>query len=177
MIDKNRLWIALFSQSGSEIAEIANRLGDYPDLVLCDKVRCEWHPMIKDRAIVVPDATIQKILRLSDSNTLVTLHGYLRIIKPESIKENMYNVHPGDIETYPELRGIHPQRKALDLGLPRTGVVIHKVDAGVDTGEIVASEQYVIYDHEDEFSLIRNLRNLSIEMWVTLLKEKLCELV
>lgn len=171
MTRNDRLWIALFSQSGSEIAEIMERSGKYPDLILCDKVRCEWHPRIKDRAIVIPDEVIQKIIRLSDKNTLVTLHGYLRIIKPEAVKEHMYNVHPGDIETYPELRGIHPQRKALDLGLPRTGVVIHRVDEGVDTGKVIASQQYVIYDHETEISLINNLRELSINMWCELLED------
>ena len=70
MTRNDRLWIALFSQSGSEIAEIMERSGKYPDLILCDNVRCEWHPRIKDRAIVIPDEVVQKIIRLSDKNPL-----------------------------------------------------------------------------------------------------------
>jgi methionyl-tRNA formyltransferase len=84
----------------------------------------------------------------------------------------MYNVHPGDIVKYPELKGIHPQAKALELGLPSTGVVIHQVVPEMDSGEIVSSAEYIIKDGETKMDLINNLRDLSIDLWCDFLRDK-----
>tara|TARA_R110000851_G_scaffold30132_3_gene82344 strand:+ start:206 stop:343 length:138 start_codon:yes stop_codon:yes gene_type:complete len=37
------MWIALFSNSGNELAAICRKLGRKPDVVYCDKERVDWH--------------------------------------------------------------------------------------------------------------------------------------
>lgn len=167
------IWIALFSNSGNELVSICEKLGRYPEIIYCDKVRTQWNSELKERAGVQEHADIMRTLKAMPNNVLVTLHGYLRIIPPHAIKPNMFNVHPGDIETYPELKGIHPQVKALELKLPSTGVVIHRVNEGVDEGEIVSRKRYQIAEDETEVSLINNLRDISVDMWVDLLRKHL----
>tara|TARA_R110000851_G_scaffold30132_3_gene82345 strand:+ start:343 stop:708 length:366 start_codon:yes stop_codon:yes gene_type:complete len=115
---------------------------------------------------------VVKALSILPKNTLVTLHGYLRLIPESGISNNMYNVHPGDIVKYPELKGIHPQAKALELKLPSTGVVIHQVTSEVDSGKIVSSAEYSINNNETELTLINNLRDLSIDLWCEFLRGK-----
>lgn len=167
-------WIALFSNSGNEIAEISKRLGWFPDRIICDKKRTEWNPYIKDKVELVSHDKIVSLLSVrAPLKSLVTLHGYLRILPAYAILPYTYNVHPGDIITYPELKGIHPQKKALELKLPHTGVVIHEVTPEVDAGEIVSYNKYTLSDNETEESLINNLRDISIEMWVNFIKSKL----
>jgi folate-dependent phosphoribosylglycinamide formyltransferase PurN len=164
------MWVALFSNSGNELAAVCNKLGIKPDVMYCDKERVDWHPEISDDTILMSHVDVIKALSILPKNTLVTLHGYLRLIPSNAISNNMYNVHPGDIVKYPELKGIHPQAKALSLKLPSTGVVIHKVTEEVDDGEIVASATYSIAENETEFSLINNLRDLSIDLWCDFLR-------
>ena len=167
------MWVALFSNSGNELASICEKLGRWPDKVYLDKERTKVNPWIKNQCEVLPHADILERLKELPEDAIVTLHGYLRIISGDSIRSNMYNVHPGDIIKYPELVGIHPQRKAVDLNLPTTGVVIHKVTDKLDGGDIQLFFSHDIEEGTDEKKLIDELRILSIKMWVMLLKGKL----
>lgn len=166
------MWIALFSNSGNELAAICSKLGRKPDVVYCDKERVDWHSDISDATSLMSHVDVVKALSILPKNTLVTLHGYLRLIPESGISNNMYNVHPGDIVKYPELKGIHPQAKALELKLPSTGVVIHQVTSEVDSGKIVSSAEYSINNNETELTLINNLRDLSIDLWCEFLRGK-----
>lgn len=164
-------WIALFSNSGNEIAEISKRLGRYPDRIICDKKRTEWNNYISDKVeLVSHDKIIDQLSVRAPLHSLVTLHGYLRILPAYSILPYTFNVHPGDIINYPELKGIHPQKKALELKLPTTGVVIHEVTPEVDDGKILMLEKYTIKENETEESLINSLRDISIDMWVKFIR-------
>jgi len=170
------MWIALFSNSGNELAAIIDELGKKPDLICCDKMRTDWHPLIKEDTWLASHNAIMELLdyrSASNPDILVTLHGYLRLIPSNAICENMYNVHPGDIVKYPELKGIHPQAKALELGLSSTGVVIHQVVPEVDSGEIVSSAEYIIKNEDTKLDLINNLRDLSIDLWCDFLRDKI----
>jgi len=166
------MWIALFSNSGSEIAAIVKKLGKKPDIIYCDKRRVDWHDDIKNETFLSNHNNIVKMLSIVPNKVLVTLHGYLRLIPEHAICKQMYNVHPGDIVKHPELKGIHPQAKALELGLSSTGVVIHRVIPEMDSGEIVSSAEYTIKDGETETDLINNLRDLSINLWCDFLRDK-----
>jgi folate-dependent phosphoribosylglycinamide formyltransferase PurN len=166
------MWVALFSNSGSELGAICDKLNKKPDVVFCDKRRVEWHSSISNDTILKSHNSIVKSLSILPSDTLVTLHGYLRLIPQNAISDRMYNVHPGDIVKYPELKGIHPQAKALELGLSSTGVVIHEVTPEVDNGKIISSAQYTIDSNETKYSLINNLRDLSIDLWCDFLRGK-----
>lgn len=171
------MWIALFSQSGSEIVEVSNKLGRWPDIVFSNN---------KDKDTIHKDLRRRSCLRINTHNKivadlereasmwgspLVTLHGYLRIMP--DLPYEMYNGHPGDIVKYPELKGKDPQAKALKLGLPSTGCIIHRVTSELDGGPIVSRGEYIMQGNEDELTLINNLRIMSIDMWVDFLKEKL----
>lgn len=164
------MWIALFSNSGNELAALCKRVGRKPDVIYCDKERVAWHNDIAEHVLLLSHSEIISALSILPKDTLVTLHGYLRLIPSNAINENTFNVHPGDIVKYPELKGIHPQAKALSLKLPSTGVVIHKVTEEVDDGEIVASASYLMNKDETELSLINNLRDLSIDLWCDFLR-------
>ena len=175
-------WIALFSQSGSEIVELSRRLGVVPFVVYTNNVNMEtWHPDMVDlptvKIVGKPSQIVDMLMNRECS--LVTLHGYLRILPEEVCNlHNVINGHPGDIIKYPELKGKDPQKKALELGLPSTGVVIHKAVAEVDAGEILEHGTYDIPADISEEQLILNLKELQLRLWVNYLKDKVekCEL-
>ncbi len=85
------------------------------------------------------DMAIATYLRDFDTH-LVVLAGYMAILSPEFISAffgRIINVHPSLLPKYPGLRAIE---QAVEAGERQTGVTVHYVDEGVDTGPIIAQE-------------------------------------
>lgn len=152
-----RPWVAFFSQTGTEIQDLSNMLGVYPDCIATNK---QNHEKTNTRLLEIAKFRSQKLNEniwaqlpqkpvVSDyedvlgrfKNPVITLHGFLRII-PEEIcnKYEMYNLHPGLIDKYPALKGFNPQERAFTEGYKLAGCVIHRVTSGVDEGEILMSQ-------------------------------------
>jgi phosphoribosylglycinamide formyltransferase-1 len=71
---------------------------------------------------------------------LVVLAGYLHLLtKPflDRFPERVVNVHPSLLPQFP---GLHAIEDALAAGVETTGVTIHLVDEGLDTGPILRQE-------------------------------------
>lgn len=127
------------------------------------------HP---DRA--ARDAAIAAVLK-QDEVDLVVLAGYMAILSPEFIAAfagQIINVHPSLLPAYPGLRSIE---RALKAGEAETGVTVHHVDEGVDTGAVIAQEVVPIdpgesldeltervhaVEHQLLPTVVRNLSNL-----------------
>ncbi len=68
----------------------------------------------------------------------VVLAGYMRMIKPPllaAFPRRIVNIHPSLLPAFP---GLEAWRQALASGVRETGCTVHYVDAGMDTGEIIA---------------------------------------
>jgi phosphoribosylglycinamide formyltransferase-1 len=68
---------------------------------------------------------------------LIVLAGYMQLLSPlfvERFRERMINVHPALLPSFPGLDAIG---QALAHGVAVTGVTVHFVDEGVDSGPIV----------------------------------------
>ena len=71
---------------------------------------------------------------------LVVLAGFMRILKGELLREfaqKVVNIHPALLPAFP---GLEAWKQALDYGVKMTGVTVHFVDQGIDTGPIIAQE-------------------------------------
>ena len=170
-----RPWITFFSQTGSEIASLIAEYNRFPDAVITNSIDdtnfCkELQECIKNGCPLtfIPNKpTIENYFAVLDQydNPLITLHGFLRIIPKEVCeKYEIYNLHPGLITEYPDLKGKDPQVKALEAGYPTAGCVIHKVIPEVDSGEIV--ESYAI--NVDGYSAARmftELKYVGFVLW------------
>ena len=78
---------------------------------------------------------------LEDRGTeLVVCAGYMQLLTPsflERFPERIVNVHPSLLPDFPGFRAID---EALAAGVETTGVTVHLVDEGLDTGPIVRQE-------------------------------------
>lgn len=71
---------------------------------------------------------------------LVVLAGYMQMLSPEFVRRfsgRMINVHPALLPSFPGLGAIE---QALDHGVRVSGVTVHFVDEGMDTGPIILQE-------------------------------------
>jgi len=111
----------------------------------------------EDRA--ARDAAIADQLR-DDNVHFVVLAGYMAILSPEFIAAffgRIINVHPSLLPKYPGLRAI---QQALEAGENQTGVTVHYVDEGVDTGPIIAQEMLGIAPGESAEQLAERVHEI-----------------
>jgi len=169
-------WVAFFSQSGSEMYNIMSRTGKRPVAIITNKQDDTglnaYLKRDKDLGLlnwiilpVNPSLKDYKQALKPFKTPLITLHGYLRIIPKEiCTKYEIYNLHPGLITQYPELKGKDPQIRAVQLGHKVAGAVIHKVTPTVDDGEIIQSHAINIAGLSEE-RVLADLHALGSIMW------------
>ena len=82
---------------------------------------------------------------------LVVLAGFMRIVDAGIVSRfRVVNTHPALLPAFP---GAHAIRDALAAGATETGVTVHWVDEGVDTGPVIAQARVAVHAGDDEASL------------------------
>ena len=102
---------------------------------------------------------------------LVVLAGFMKILPPHfvaALSPNLINTHPSLL---PEFKGAHAVRDALAAGATRTGVTIHVVDEGVDTGPHLAQAEVQIHPGETEAALHERIKVVERELLVDVVKQ------
>lgn len=103
--------------------------GEYPDREARDRAIGDW---LEQRKV-----------------QLVVLAGYMQLLTPafvERFRNRIVNVHPALLPSYPGLEAV---RQALDHGARVTGVTVHFVDEGVDSGPIISQRAVEVPESRD----------------------------
>ncbi len=75
---------------------------------------------------------------------LVVLAGFMKVLPANfvaALSPNLINLHPSLLPAFP---GAHAVRDALAAGADKTGATVHIVDAGVDTGPVLAQREVAV---------------------------------
>jgi formyltetrahydrofolate-dependent phosphoribosylglycinamide formyltransferase len=100
--------------------------------------------------------------------TLVALAGFMRILAPSVVTRfRIVNTHPALLPAFP---GAHALRDALAAGATTTGVTVHWVDEGVDTGPVLAQVAVPIEAGDDEDSLRARVQAAERPLYVQTIK-------
>lgn len=139
--------IARHIQEGKVNAEIVCVISDVPGsgiLELARKFGCPAFAIDpgKFKATIEPyiESKIAHLLQEHEVE-LVVLAGFMRIIKHDLLRHfsrRIINIHPSLL---PKFRGMYAWKQALNSGDTVTGCTVHYIDAGVDTGEIIAQAE------------------------------------
>jgi phosphoribosylglycinamide formyltransferase-1 len=81
---------------------------------------------------------------------LVVLAGFMRVLTSaflDAFPNRVVNIHPALLPAFP---GTHAQKQALDYGAKLSGCTVHFVDAGTDTGPIIAQAAVPVLPDDDE---------------------------
>jgi phosphoribosylglycinamide formyltransferase-1 len=89
---------------------------------------------------------------------LVVSAGFMKILGPEflaAFPNRVINTHPALLPAFP---GMHAVADALALGVKVSGSTVHFVDAGMDSGPIIAQEAVVVEPDDDEVILHERIK-------------------
>ena len=79
---------------------------------------------------------------------LVVLAGFMRVLTERFLHEyadRVINIHPALLPSFP---GVDAQKQAFEHGVKVTGVTVHFVDEGTDTGPIIAQTPVPVRDDD-----------------------------
>jgi phosphoribosylglycinamide formyltransferase-1 len=96
--------------------------------------------------------------------TLVVSAGFMKILGKRFLDRfTTVNTHPALLPAFP---GAHAVRDALAYGVKVTGASVHIVDAGVDTGPVIAQVAVEVLADDDEGSLHERIKVVERSMLV-----------
>ena len=102
---------------------------------------------------------------------LVVLAGFMKILPANfvgALSPNLINTHPSLLPAFP---GAHAVRDALAAGAKVTGVTIHVVDEGVDTGPHIAQREVEVLSDDNEYDLHERIKSVERELLVDTVKK------
>jgi phosphoribosylglycinamide formyltransferase-1 len=97
---------------------------------------------------------------------LVVSAGFMKIVGPavlDAFGGRLVNTHPALLPAFP---GAHAVRDALAAGVDVTGSTVHLVDAGVDTGPVLAQREVPVLPEDDEARLHERIKTVERELLV-----------
>ena len=147
--------LQLISDKQSQAIERASAAG----------ISTTYLPMLEDRSIWDTQLfeTVEKL-----NPDLVVSVGFMRILAaPFVSKFPTINTHPALLPKFP---GAHAVRDALNAGAQVTGSTVHWVDAGIDTGTVIAQKEVVVLPQDDESSLHERIKIVERELIVETLQ-------
>ncbi len=111
---------------------------------------------------------IEKIRNLDVDVAVVCSFNYkIPKVLLEATKDGFINVHPSML---PKYRGGNPYSRVIMNGETETGITVHFMDEGFDTGDIIAQKAYHIHSKATMGTLFNELNFLGIELLLKVLQ-------
>ncbi|PJN89246.1 phosphoribosylglycinamide formyltransferase [Bacillus sp. mrc49] len=170
--------IANAIKSGKVEAEICLVVCDRENAYVLERARLEnvdsFSFSAKDYSSKAEFETeILKELRQRDVE-LIILAGYMRLIGPTLLHEypqSIVNIHPSLLPDFP---GKDAVGQAYEAGVKETGVTIHYVDEGMDTGPIIVQKTVPILDGDTIGILQKRIQETEHDLYPSVLQQ-LCQ--
>ena len=96
---------------------------------------------------------------------LIALAGFMRVLKGDFLRAfegRIVNIHPSLLPAFP---GLEAWKQALDAGVKATGCTVHFVDAGVDSGPIIAQQTVPVLDDDTAETLHARIHAAEHELY------------
>lgn len=169
--------IAVAAQAGTLKAEISLLVCDKPGAFAIDRAEMLGIPafVISPKSYHSKAAyeaeILQKLTGLEVD--LIVLAGYMRLIGQtllEAYEGKIVNIHPSLLPAFPGKDAIG---QALAAGVEKTGVTIHYVDEGMDTGPAIASAAVKIEPGETRETLQKKIQRIEHSLYPEVLEQLL----
>jgi phosphoribosylglycinamide formyltransferase-1 len=176
--------VVLASGTGSLLASLLNAArGEYPGRVVAVGVDRDCPAVDIAKAADVPTFMIKlndhpdraawdeaiTVATADHEPDLIVAAGFMKILGPQFLSRFMgriVNTHPALLPAFP---GPHAVSETLEYGVKMTGCTVHLIDAGTDTGPILAQEVVPVLDGDDEASLHERIKVVERRLLVDVL--------
>jgi phosphoribosylglycinamide formyltransferase-1 len=142
--------------------EVVLLVSDRPEALAVQKARDERIPVFTFLAKDYPNKQAYEVEILNELTQrkvdFIVLAGYMRLLGNvllQAYDRKIINVHPSLL---PAFTGKDAIGQALDYGVKVTGVTVHYVDEGMDTGRIIAQQTVIIDSDETRETLIKKIQ-------------------
>ncbi len=128
------------------------------------------HTLAKGADRAAWDAELADLVAAHDPDLVVSA-GFMKLVGPDFLARfggRMINTHPALLPSFP---GMHAVRDALAHGVKVTGATIFAVDAGVDSGRIIAQEPVRIQPGDDVETLHERIKIVERQLLVDTVNE------
>src|SRR5699024_1209414 len=101
----------------------------------------------------------------------IALAGYMRLVGDtllEAYENKIINIHPSLLPSFP---GLNAPQQALEAGVKVSGVTIHYVDEGIDTGPIIAQEAVTVFPNDTEELLLQRIQQVEHVLYTRILSQ------
>ena len=95
----------------------------------------------------------------------VVLAGFMRVLTPDFVKKyqgRLINIHPALLPAFP---GAHAIKDAWDAKVKETGVTVHFVDSGVDTGPVILQRKVPVLVNDTFETLEARIHQTEYELY------------
>jgi len=176
--------LVLASGTGSLLESLLEAaVGDYPARVVAVGADRDCRALEIATAASLPTYTV-RLRDYADRNAwdaaltaataahepdLIVSAGFMKILGPQFLSRFMgriINTHPALLPAFP---GAHAVPDALAYGVKVTGCSVHLVDAGTDTGPILAQEVVPVLDDDDVATLHERIKVVERQLLVDVL--------
>ncbi|QKY71469.1 phosphoribosylglycinamide formyltransferase [Lentibacillus sp. CBA3610] len=103
--------------------------------------------------------------------TWLFLAGYMRIVGPTLLSEfpeRIINIHPSLL---PEFPGLDAIGQAYESAVDQTGVTVHYIDDGIDTGPIIAQEEVPVYPNDTKEQLTERIQQVEHKLYPRVIRQ------
>ncbi|WP_188455098.1 phosphoribosylglycinamide formyltransferase [Virgibacillus oceani] len=157
--------------------EIENKLACDIALLVCDKPGATVINIAEDYDIPTfvfnpknyaakKDYEQEVVKRLQIMNVKwIFLAGYMRIIGPDLLhvyENKIVNLHPSMLPAFPGKDAIG---QAFEAGVKTTGVTVHYVDAGIDTGPIIEQKSVHVFPDDTKDTLQKRIQRVEHQLY------------
>ncbi len=174
--------VLLVSGSGTNMENLIKRMrsGEIPaEPILVISNRPEVGALDRAALLRVPACVIDhqqfkkredfdiELSRVIDSTApdFICLAGFMRLLTPWFVRKypkKLINIHPSYLPAFP---GAHAIRDAYVAKVPETGVTVHYVDEGTDTGPVILQKKVPIYLGENLEAVEERIHQTEYELY------------
>jgi len=168
---------AIMAQHDNLNCEIALLVCDQPNAKVLEKAERLGVPafVFDPKKYETKEAYEQELIDQlqADRISWVFLAGYMRIVGKtllQAFEGKIINIHPSILPAFP---GVDAIGQAFDAGVKITGVTVHYIDEGIDTGPIIAQESLAVFPEDTKESLQKRIQEIEHKLYPTVIRQLL----
>lgn len=151
-----RITLVLSDNPNAYILQRAKQNGIPTEIIECAPYKMKFPQQEQER--------IAELLKAAGVD-LVCLAGFMRLVKKpllDAFPNRILNIHPSLLPNFP---GLEAWKQAIEARVSETGVTVHLVDEGMDTGPILGSETVPIFAEDTAETLHARIQSVEHRLY------------